>query len=64
VLIYAVESTMYDFLQFLDENEIGVLFQANNGRVHDVWAMSDGFAGEPYSDEEAYNVAETLPAWH
>jgi len=35
----------------LDENEIGVLFEANNGRVHDVRAMSDGFAGELYSED-------------
>ena len=49
--MYAVDTTMAGFLQFLDANEIGVLFRDNRGRVHDIRAMSDGLAGEPYSED-------------
>jgi hypothetical protein len=50
LLANAIETTMANFLNFLHENEFGVVYRDDRGREHDVQAMSDGLAGELYSE--------------
>jgi len=45
-----VETTMANFLLFFDENNFGILYRDEEGREHDIQTMSDGVAGELYSE--------------
>lgn len=49
--LHAVDLAMADFLQFLDANDIGILFRDGSGQLHDIRALSDGLAAEPYTEE-------------
>lgn len=49
-LTVAVDSSIVRFLHFLDVNEIEVVFRDDGGEKYDVRAISDGLAGELYSE--------------
>ncbi len=51
LLLQAVDAGIVRFLHFLDEFEIGILFQDHAGGKHDIRAISDGLAGELYTED-------------
>ena len=51
LLVKAVDAGIVRFLHFLDENEVEVLFGANDGKRYDIRAISDGLAGELHTDK-------------
>jgi hypothetical protein len=50
LLVIAVDSAIGEFLQFIDENEIGLDYKDGSGKKHNIQAISDGLAGELYGD--------------
>jgi hypothetical protein len=49
---YAVTLTLGNFLQFLDSNEIPVLFRGKKGREsHNITEISDGLMGELFTED-------------
>ena len=51
LLTHAVEATMANSLLFFDENNYGMIYRDDEGREYDIQAMSDGVAGELYSED-------------
>jgi hypothetical protein len=51
LLTAAVEATMVNFLLFFDENNFGMIYRDEDGREYDIQTMSDGVAGELYSED-------------
>ena len=49
-LIEAVDQTFAQFLHFLDEHEIPLPIELEDGVIVDIKGVSDGLATEPYSD--------------
>jgi hypothetical protein len=47
----AIERTVGNFLSFFDENNYGIIFRDEEGREHDIQAMSDGLVGELYTED-------------
>ena len=50
LLVVAVDSVIGEFLQFIDENEIGFEYKDASGKKHNIQAISDGLVGELYGD--------------
>jgi hypothetical protein len=50
-LVLALDAGIARFLHFLDANEIEVLFRYRSGEKHNVQAISDGLAGELYTED-------------
>jgi hypothetical protein len=51
LLMDAIERTVGNFLSFFDENNYGMIFRDEEGREHDIQAMSDGLVGELYTED-------------
>ena len=50
LIAQAVDASIVRFLNFLDVHEIEVVFADNKGKKRDVRSLSDGLAGELYSE--------------
>jgi len=50
-LVEAVDIGLANFLEFLDVNEIEVRFRDENRQTRNIQAISDGLAGELYSED-------------
>jgi hypothetical protein len=50
LLTEAIERVMCNFLLFFEGYRIGILFRDEEGREHNIQAMSDGLYGELYSE--------------
>jgi hypothetical protein len=48
LLVAAVDSTIADFLQFIDEKEIGLEYKVSKRKNHNIQAISDGLVGDLY----------------
>jgi hypothetical protein len=47
----AVHMGIVSFLQFLDQNEIAIVFRVEDGHTHNIQAISDGLVGELYTED-------------
>jgi hypothetical protein len=50
LLGHAVTTSIASFLQFIDEKEIAMLYRDANGEKRNIQAISDGLAGELYTE--------------